>query len=578
MSSEQIVSGSVARVKRAQRLRIDRRAGCLCLVMSMALMILAGRVFQLQIVDGPELARKAVAQRTAALSLELDRGNIYDRNLRALHAPFVSWNLVAYVPFVGDVEETALELGRRLGLPAAGVTGIKERLQAEGHDFVVLARELPPALAKAVPGWNLPGVVAVPYQERYGPGAVAQHVVGYINRSDNHGVAGLEAAFDDVMKGGGGRALLAMFDAHGRPLSPYRLRLSGQENGGNELVTTIDWGLQERVQAVLARANRPGAAVVVDARNGDILAMASHPTFVQNRIADFLQENRGDPLVNRAVRAYPPGSVFKTVVAAVALEAGVLAAFDRVECTGDLTIGERRYVSQCPPGTHDGVVDWQEALAASSNEVFIRLGVAVGAERLLYGARRFGFGQPTGLPLPEELAGELPVEEEMRYLGNLANLSIGQGPLTVTPVQVAQFFTALVNNGELQPLRLVQEIRRPDGVLLRSFQPPPRRRVMSTETAALLRQALRLAVTHGTGQLAEVPRLGAGGKTGTAETGRYLADGRQLAHAWFAGFVPATLPRYVIVVVIEDGMSGPEVAAPRFREIAQALAATAGGR
>ncbi|HEY8449606.1 MAG TPA: penicillin-binding transpeptidase domain-containing protein [Bacillota bacterium] len=547
---------------------VHHRIGLWCLLLSLLLGGLALRLFSIQIVRGAELAARAVAQRTEELPLELSRGNIYDRHLRALHAPYRSWRLVAFTPYVEDPAALARYLADELAVSVDAEQLLAKLRGARG--FVTLAEDLPEAIVERVAGRRVPGLAVVPYEERYGPGAVAPHIVGYINRADNRGVAGLEAAFDEELTGSRGQTLVAMVDARGRPLSDYRLRQPGSERAGNELVTTLDWSLQKAVQSILARARRPAAAVVVDAQSGDVLALASHPPFDQQRIADYLQGAPDDPLVNRAVKAYPPGSVFKAVVAAAALEAGVLDPDERVDCTGAIRVGRRSYPSRCPPEAAAGPIDWKLALAASSNEVFIRLGLELGADRLLHAARLYGFGRPTGLPLPEEAAGFLPESGSVRYDGDLANLAIGQGRLTVTPLQIAQFLTAVVNGGELQELRLVREVRRPDGVLVEAFPTPPRLRVFSTETAGVLRQALRLSVLEGTGRLADVPVYGAGGKTGTAETG-LTVGGREQAHAWFAGFVPATLPQYVIVVFVENGLSGPEVAAPRFREIAKAL-------
>lgn len=551
--------------ERAARRRLERRVAWLVTGVTLALLLLALRLVQLQIVRGPDLARQAVAQRTVALPLALGRGTIYDRNLRPLHAPVVSWRLVAYAPQVDDPAGLSRRLSELLGLDSGRIDETLRR--AEG--FVVLADGLTDRQAAVLGDWQPAGLTVVQHEERYGPGAVAAHVVGYVQRTDNAGVAGLEKTFDDLLRGREARTLLVLLDAYRRPIEGFRIVRSGAPEAGHDLVTTIDWRLQRHVEDALARTGRPASAVVVDAHTGDVLAMASHPTFDASRLADYLDRDQDQPLINRALAAYPPGSVFKVVTAAAALEAGLVEG-RTFPCRGFIDVGPHRFPSQCPEGAPERI-SWEAAMAVSSNEVFIRIGLDLGAEALVAGARSYGFGRPTGLPLPEEMGGHVPNPGEVRFAGDLANLAIGQGPLTVTPVQVAQFLTALVNNGELQPLRLVSEVRRADGVLVRDFPPAPRRRVFSAGTAAALRRALRLVVREGTGARAEVPVLGAAGKTGSAETGRTLPGGATLSHAWFAGYVPATLPRYVIVVFVEGGQSGPQVAAPLFREIAEEL-------
>ncbi|HEX6989176.1 MAG TPA: penicillin-binding transpeptidase domain-containing protein [Bacillota bacterium] len=550
--------------------RRSRRLAWLVTVLSLALLLLAVRLFFLQVVHGAALSARAVAQRTDALPLALGRGLILDRNLRPLHAPLVSWRLVAFTPYLDDPLRAAAQITRLTGVDADQVYDALR--SADG--FVVVAAPLGSAQAGAVARAGAddlpPGVSVVQYEERYGPGAVAPHVVGYVRVADDVGVAGLEKAFDRELRGREAVTLLAVYDAYRRPMDGFRVVQSGEPAGGHDIVTTLDWNLQQRVEQVLVRHGRAAAVVVVDARTGDILAMASHPRFNAGRLEDYLDRTEDRPLVNRALSAYPPGSVFKVVTAAAALERGILTPDRLFACRGYIDVGDHRFPSHCPPGAGP-LITWEQAMAASSNEVFIQTALELGADALLEAAAEFGFGQATGLPLPEDRAGHLPAAAEVRFAGDLANLAIGQGPLTVTPVQVAQFLTALVNDGRLQPVDLVREVRRGDGVLVREYPRPEARQVMSPATAAALRRALRAVVREGTGTLAEVPIFGAAGKTGTAETGRSLPGGGDLAHAWFAGYVPATLPRYIVVVLVEGGQSGPLVAAPLFGEVAQSL-------
>nr|MBO2508522.1 hypothetical protein [Bacillota bacterium] len=564
-------------------MRHPRRLAWLAAGVSLALLLLAARLFHLQVVRAEELATRAVQQRTEALPLSFGRGLILDRNLRPLHAPLLSWRVLAFTPFVDDPLEAA---GRVAGL--AGLDRLEVYRALRDHDgFVLLSPPLEPSLAavlvsgaagaragagteRAASGALPPGFVLVQYEDRYGPGAVAPHVVGYVRAADQVGVAGLEKAFDQDLRGRQAATLLVRYDAYRRPLDGFRIVTAGDPAGGHDLITTLDWVLQQRVEQVLARWDLTAAAVVVDARTGALLAMASHPGFHPAHLKDYLDRSEDRPLVNRAVSAYPPGSVFKIVTAAAALERGLLDDDRRFLCRGYVDVGDRRFPSRCPTGP--GIlITWEEAMAASTNEVFIQVGLELGARPLLEAAAAFGFGRTTGLPLPEERAGHLPGAEDVRYAGDLANLAIGQGPLTVTPLQVAQFLTALVNDGRMQPVSLVREVRRADGTLVREFPRPEPQEVMTPATAAALRRALRAVVREGTGTLAEVQVFGAAGKTGTAETGRDLPGGGGEAHAWFAGYVPATLPRYVIVVLVERGQSGPRVAAPLFRAVAEAV-------
>lgn len=545
--------------------RIDRARVARMMVAAAAVFgLLLARLAYLQVVRGPELAVAAFRQRASLLPLELPRGDIFDREGRALNAPVVRWRVIVHRPAVTDVAGLASRLAGLLGLDARRV---RERLGQQDGPFVTVASSAPPALAQRLADEQLPGVVVVPYRERYGPAALAPHVVGYVNRSDNRGVAGLEKAYDRWLRGRVPASLVALHDARRRSLGGLRLLPARPQDAGADVITTLDADLQARVEKALEGAGRPGAAVVVDIGSGDILAMASVPAFDPGAVEGYLKA--GDaPLVNRAVSAYPPGSVFKLVVAAAALERDTLDPGARFPCTGEIAVGRRRIESRCPAGATS--VTWQEALAHSSNEVFVRIGLGLGGREITRWARALGFGSATGTGLPEEAAGHIPAPGDLAADGDVANVALGQGPLLVTPVQVARLIAAVAADGELPGLRLVREIRRTDGLLLQAYPRPERVRVFSPRTAGLLRRALRLAVVEGTGRRAEVPEWGAAGKTGTAETGPARGGGERRAHAWFAGYVPAYLPRYAIVVLIEGGGSGPDTAAPVFREIAEA--------
>lgn len=533
-----------------------RRVAWLLLLWTAAAGALLARLAHLQLVRGPDLALEAFRQRARVLPLELPRGDVLDRDGRALNAPVVRWRVIAYRPHVADPEALARRLAPRLGLDPGEVA---RRLRQGGEPFVVLSASAPPELARRLPEERIPGVVVAPYRQRYGPGARAVHVVGTVRTADNRGTSGLERAYDRWLRGRVPPSLLGMQNARREAMGGLRLLPARPEDAGADVVTTLDATLQGAVERALAAAGRPGAAVVLDAWTGDVLAMASAPAFDPSRLAEYLDDPRA-PLVNRAVRPYPPGSVFKLVVAVAALETGRLGPREEFPCTGAAVVGGRSIASRCPPG--EGRLTWQEALAHSSNEVFIEVARRLGPEELLAWAERLGFGRPAGTGLPEEEAGHLPSRRQVRAPGDMANLAIGQGPLTVTPVQVARLVAAVAADGRLPGVRLVREVRRADGLLLRAVPQPAATRVFSPGTARQLRAALRLAVVEGTGRRAELPGYGSAGKTGTAEAG----GGRTVA--WFAGYVPAYLPRYVVVVCLEGDGSGPDAAAPLFGSVA----------
>ncbi|MEX2356524.1 MAG: penicillin-binding transpeptidase domain-containing protein [Thermaerobacterales bacterium] len=555
--------------RRAYRQIRRRRLADLAILVSLCVTFLLARLLDIQLVDGPRLAVRAFQQRTDAMALELPRGAILDRHLAPLNSPVYRWLAGAYLPHISDSEEVADRLGDILSVPG---TALLERLRS-GSGFVILAEGLSQSEADAVTRLQIPGLFVTQRELRYGPAAVAPHVVGHLIAPDNRGVGGLERSFDRWLAGSGPRTLVAFRDARNQPVPGQTLHTIAGSGGAHDLVTTLDAGRQRRVEAILSDSEHPAAVVVLDARNADILVLASHPSFHQARVSNHLHADDA-PLWNRAITHHTPGSVFKLVTAAAALEYGMVTDRERFVCQGFVVVGDHRMASQCPAlqpwaTGSEPEISWKEAMAASTNEVFVELGLRTGAANLIAMARSLGFGQPTGLPLVEETSGYLPGPDRLPLTGELAMLSIGQGPVTVTPLQVAQMMAAIVNGGWMQRPRLVEQIRSSDGEIAEAFPAQDPVRVLSPDTARHLREAMIATVKTGTGQAADVAVYGAAGKTGSAET--HDSQGRPTVDAWFAGYTPAILPRYVIVVWVENGGSGPRVAAPLFNLVAEAV-------
>lgn len=553
-------------------------AGCL-----LAAAALVARLWHWQVRAAPALVREAVAQRMVALPLAA-RGQIRDRHGQPLTDPQPRWAVAAFPPLVQDRGAAAAALAPVLGPEAAA------RLLDPGGHARWLARGLDAQVAAQVAALGLPGVVAVRQDERYGPGALARHLVGYVNVAG--GQLGLEATYERLLAGTAGPHLAAFRDGHGQPLAGLGVREVEVEAGKEpwDLYLTLDARLQAAVEAALdgytpppdaagppdgdAAAPVPGqgpggpplraAVVVLDPASGDILAMASRPNFDPTQ-GPPAEGGQWAPLLNRAVAAFPPGSTFKPLVAAYALAQGAIRPDERIFCPGHYDLGDARFHDYVPGG--HGWVDMRQALAVSCNIYFIRLGYErLGREGLLAAARAFGLGEPTGLNLWGEAAGALPAAQ---YPGEVAQLAFGQG-LTATPLQMARAYAALLRGGELPPLGLVARVAAPSGeVLVRPARTPARQAVPAPAATAVA--GMLAAVTEpggsGTGQAAWVPGAGSAGKSGSAQWGPGPA------HAWFIGWVPLASPRYVIAVFVEEGSLGGRVAGPLFRAVAERILA-----
>jgi penicillin-binding protein 2 len=402
---------------------------------------------------------------------------------------------------------------------------------------------------------------------------------------DTIGQAGVEATYDQYLRGRDGVEQIEV-DAYGRPI---RVLQREEPVSGAHVYTTIDRRIQEAAEQALGP--RTGAVVVMDPRTGDLLALVSNPAFPVERFTGpidretwlGLLEDPGRPLLNRAIQGeYQPGSLFKIVVAAAALQAQVFTPFDRLSCPREWWFGGRAYHNW---EDHDrGALTLAEALKFSCNTFFYQLGLKVGPERISKAAEEFGLGRPTDTGLVGERAGLVPspawkkrVLKDKWHAGDTVSLAIGQGLITVTPLQIARFMAVVANGGVLYKPRMVVRVRAPDGRPLTSETPVEEGRAeMSPVVLDFLRQALWAVVNDGgTGKGAMIPGLGIAGKTGTAQTREFKSDAerkrRDQDNAWFAAFAPVDDPQVVVVVFAERAGLGGQVAAPIARQVFRAI-------
>ncbi len=533
--------------------------------------LLVMRLFYLQILHGKELALEGLSIRVQEMPVEVARGEILDRNRLPLTNTTQDYSVVV---FPGQIEHKSAEslskLAGLLPLTAEQIEVGQRRLLASEYPFRLI-KGIDGAVAQQINALQLPGIVAIAEKVRYGQGSLAAHVVGYINTADNKGVSGIEGMYDELLRGNQPEYVAAIVDA-GHSLIPglgyKRMRLSA-DNRETNIILTIDRQIQQKVEEVMDRSIKKGAVVILRPNSGEILAMASRPTFNANNLSQYLEQSSA-PLLNRAISAYQPGSVFKLVVAAAALENKTVQMNDVFFDPGYIDVDNTRFQGWDYEQGAKGNLTITEALAHSSNPVFIQVALKVGADKLVAMARKLGYGSRTKLELLGENEGNIPDADEL-YPGDLANLAIGQGVCEATPVQIAQTVATIVNDGIKVDPYIVSTLTSTDGTTIKNFQPRAGIRVMSRQTAEKLRSMMTAVTQFGTGQAAYVDEFGSAGKTGSAETGRTNATGQGINHAWFAGYTPLEHPKYVIVVFVEEGMSGGNVAAPIFRDIATAI-------
>ena len=435
------------------------------------------------------------------------------------------------------------------------------------------------------------------YTRVYPQGRLAAHVIGYVGKTGRQaegpiqnnealwpgleGRDGLEKIFNDKLTGKNG-ILNMTFDAQGRKVSESVLQ---PPIPGDNVVTTLDVKLQRDCEAALAAGCKRGAMVFLSPQTGDILAIASWPTFDPNMFvpsispADFdrLDKDPDAPLIARAFRAsYPAGSTYKLVIATAALQDGVIRKDEEIHAPATFQIGN--IIMGNSKAKDFGTLNVDRAFTMSINTWFYQVGIRCGADRVVDWSQRFGFGRKTGITLEDEDPGVLPTHEYMKRFhkrrlseGDVANLSIGQGDLLVTPIQMAQAYCSIANGGTLVAMRLVQQIQNVENRVVAAY-PPRAKSELGVSEATL--QTLRDAMIHvvnsggGTAHRAAVPGVTVAGKTGTAQWGGTdKHKEKQRYAAWFAGFAPADNPVYAFAALYESergqsGIHGGRFAAP----------------
>lgn len=540
----------------------------------------AVRTGYIQIARGDHYARKALACDTAGVSLEdYARGRILDRHLKPLSGAYSSNRILVFPELLEDPVSTAREISAITG---ADFKAVRKALSDKKPVVLPFGVSGPRLQSLREAGWR--GVLVAPYSFRYGPRPLAAHVTGHLgkirdareleelNRSgakkyqfgDWVGRQGLEYFYEKELKGMYPSGFAGLYtDALGNPLPglPVLVNTGLGDFTRSDVVTTIDADIQDLVERVMDRHIKKGAVVVMDRSTGDILAMASRPAYNPDPAAGELLPAAGDDrFVNQSLSLFQPGSIFKVVVAAAALSGGLAKPDTAFYCGGS-----RDKPVRCWKEEGHGHITLAEAFAQSCNPVFVRLGLGLGPEKLIDCARSLGLDDQgiTGYPAASDRRQDLGLIAG-KY--NLVNSSVGQGPVLTTPVQVTAMVNTVANGGVYLKPRLVKEIRPARGAPGK-IEGGATARAISPEVARQLGEMMAMVTRHGVGQKAWVKRGGTAGKTGSAQ----LSEGVEAVNAWFSGYGPLDNPKYTVTVLVREGVSGGETAAPVFREIMESL-------
>lgn len=538
------------------------------------MLLICFRLVHLQFSQHEGLANRARQQQQNSIETTPQRGELLDRQERQLARSIQTVSLFLDPDGLDEatLDRNAQHIAQALGLKQADLAKEFREAHAEKRRFIWIARRLDADLGNKIVAMNLPGVHAQLEPKRYYPnGPVAAHILGYVGL-DGQGLGGVEQFYNTKIAGEPGRLFLEK-DANGKPYESYEIA----SKPGQTVVLTIDQSIQYQAEQVLQAAvqrsrAKSGSVIVLDPRSGEILALANAPTFDPNKVANAKPETRSNWALQNI---YEPGSTFKIVPFAAALEKNLARIEERIDCQmGAITVAGRVIHDH----TAFGSLTIPEALAKSSNVAAIKLGLRVGDPTMYDYIKRFGFGSRTGIELPGETAGLLRKVERWQA-SSIGSIAIGQ-EIGVTPVQMVAAFGALANDGVRIAPHLIREVRNAEGAVVYRAQ-PEQRRVINAETAIALRGMLEGVTLRGTAKSAQLDGYSAAGKTGTAQkidpkTRAYSATKHV---ASFVGFAPVSNPQVVIIVVVDEpagAYHGGDVAAPVFREVAELILPTLG--
>jgi penicillin-binding protein 2 len=560
---------------------------------------LIARLFVLQVIQGERYTFLSENNRVRLKKIAGTRGMVFDRRGQLLVDSRPSFDLLFVPEDAREPETTLRHLARYLNRDEKDFLGfLQENKGRLAFEEIVLGKDVDWSTVVAVETHqlDLPGItLRIRPRRSYADGASAAHVLGYLGEigpkqlstlrdkgytlGDEIGQYGLEKKWEEVLRGQSGGQQVEV-DALGRRV---RVLHEVADVPGYTVRLTLDRDLQQT--SFEALRGKEGAIVALDVHSGGILALASTPAFDPNTFARGIKseewrtliQDRLRPLNNRALQGqYPPGSTFKVILAIAGLEEEVVQPEKAIFDPGFYVVGNRAFRDWKKEG--HGSVDFHKGIVQSCDVYFYQLGQRLGVDKIAQWARAFGLGEKTGVALDDEKGGLVPDTAWKRkryrqpwYPGETPSLAIGQGYLTVTPLQMANMIAAVANGGTLYRPRLVDRVESLDGTLVREFAPEKIRTIqVKPSTLERVRNALWDVVKSGTGAAAKTNVVSIAGKTGTAQVaemrGAYLKS-EQLAylirdHAWFVAYAPAENPQIAVAVLVEHGGHGGSAAAP----------------
>jgi cell division protein FtsI/penicillin-binding protein 2 len=577
-----VLRGSASGKTRTDRIRFNRAKYAFYMLCAVAA-FLTYRLYNVQVVQGPSLAERALEQRAHTIEIRARRGTIYDSDHQVLVRSLPSESVVVDPQRISDPADVARRLAPIVSVRASDIEETIASGKRDGLEFAWISRKVPHEVAERVRQLSLTGV-SIRREDtgiRYYPsGRLASTALGFVGIDEN-GLDGIEYEYDSLLRGTPGRETIEIDDDEGDAIPFGVPNVIQVAHPGDSLELTIDSYLQFEAEHLLSAQVKKfdaasGTAIIMDPYTGAILALANIPDYDPHEFYRATPDQRRDRAV---MDAYEPGSTFKLITAAAALEGGRVTLQSRFPALNEFRVADRiiHNADDGLPGK-GGTETLEDIVAYSHNVGAAEVGMRIGALTLYRMIKNFGFGAPLEIGLPGENPGIIPSLDDWSG-SSLATISFGQG-VSVTPLALTRAYAAIANGGILIRPRILQAIDDSEGAPIYRYGTEVEHRVISERTAAMLREILRAVVVRGTGNpTAQVAGYTTAGKTGTAqvvedgvyEPGAYIAS--------FIGYVPADHPRYVILVKINrprGAIYGSVVAAPIFAQLAKVAMLHAG--
>jgi penicillin-binding protein 2 len=554
------------------------------------------RLWYLQAVKGTYYYEQAESNRIRQVKLRPPRGIIYDRHGRPIVENVLTFDVSLVPEDATDLNATIERLSSVLNISPEAIRAILDDAASvrSKYEPIKIREEAPwdeVAMVEAHQE-DLPGAIIEPEHRRHYPyNGLASHQLGYIGKVSQSqrkqeqtdigllsGQGGLEKIYDKLLRGIAGKRMIQV-NAAGRKVKDLGIE---EPRPGTDLYLTLDLEVQKAAEEGLG--DRAGAVVAMDPDTGEVLALASHPTYDPNLFprgiapSDWvrLTDDSAHPLYNRAIQSvYPPGSTFKIIVALAGLASGIINPDEKITCHGSLKSG--RHSFRCWKSHGHGPVSLHQAIVESCDVYFYTMGDRIGWDRIAQFAKKLGYGSLTGILLPDEKPGLIPTTEwkkkrtgEPWYGGDTFINSIGQGFVLVSPIQACQMMSAVANGGHLHRPILLRQTRNRETGAVKTFTSDQNIDIaLDPESLEIVRSALAGVVNEpgGTGHGAQTPLAVVAGKTGTAQVIAQKVAGRKLSesstdHAWFVAFAPVEHPKIAVAVLVEHGGHGGATAAP----------------